>query len=129
MPFIKAEYLPGEPIAVTTFEGHVAPMDIIKVSATNADYLDKHGGVLYSIADLRRITTSFPDMLKIINNDNQGRPGSSTDPRLRLMLVGTSEFVKLFVNAMEQFGGVQIPVFTDLDEAIEAARTAIRQNH
>ncbi len=84
---------------------------------------------IYRISDIRKAQTSFAEMLKILQAARGGRAGSPTDPRIRQLFVGSNQWINMARNVMEQpqFGGVQIPIFASMDDAIAYVRADLNR--
>jgi hypothetical protein len=124
MAFIKALQLPEEPIIIATYDGFVTAADIREGAAAIAQLAEKIEGRVYAIADIHSTTSSFAEVLEILRDQSKGAEGTTTDPRLIVVLVGSTAMGKLFVDAIRQsnYGGVTVPMFPTLEAALESFR-------
>ncbi|MFN8529103.1 MAG: hypothetical protein U0670_10860 [Anaerolineae bacterium] len=134
MPFVNVERLPGEPIFITTYEGLVTAADIIAsyeaAPSLWTDDLAQTG--FHVIIDARRATTNFTEALASLRPSAEyAQKYAEYVPHIRYYVVGTGAMVKLMVNFfhLAQFGGFEIPLYTELDDALKAARFAFQQHH
>ena len=123
MPY-QMEKIDDEPIVVITYEN---PMSVPDVEASLDELADYHDDneLRYVIADTSRIDNwGFADMVAAMAYGRGDGPGKLGDPMMPRVFVGTNEMVRLSAEAskQEQYGKVTIPMFTDVDEALEYVR-------
>lgn len=118
---VTVEQYQDEPIIMASFSGLLDFDTVREMFAISADLIDAIGPPVYRITDWRGISSTFSDMMQIFREAGQGFPGSSTDPRLHPVMVGRTEWSRLTRDAMlqEQFGGIDIPIFETVEEALE----------
>jgi len=116
----------GKPIVLVEYHGHITTDDARAVFAQIAGLLDNYGAPLYRITrvDCDNAHTSFDEVLMLTTLSSKGRRGSATDPDIKTVLVGEHLLIDLYIDAMRQdaFGGVEIPLFDTLDDALEHVR-------
>jgi hypothetical protein len=113
--------MPDEPVIVATLTGFVT-IDTIKEMYAGSNELARDiVGRLYRITDVTNISSSFMEVLKVVREASQGRPGTSTDPNVTVVLVGTNEMAKLVADMLKQpqFGGLAIPIFKCMEDAVD----------
>ena len=117
---VKVEKLPAEPIIIATLSGDLTPEMVKDMFAQSAKLVDEIGGRVYRITDIRLTDISFPDLVVVLADCSHGQPGSPADPRIRGMLVGTHGWSHFFADSIqqEQYGGLNIPIFEDMDQAM-----------
>jgi hypothetical protein len=127
MALSSVKRIPGEPIMISTFTGQVLLEDTRQSTAATLDFIRETGGPVHVIADLTDIQASFMETLMILRDQAASGEGTTSDPNVLLMLVGSHTMVKLFADAMSQpqFGGIQIPMFKSIEDALAAARVEI----
>ena len=81
------------------------------------------------IIDIAAAETSFADIFGILRARRAVIEEHPAPFQVMLMLVGTGSLAKLYVNAanQKQFGALQVPLFTTLDDAIAAASVLLAQ--
>jgi hypothetical protein len=120
---VKVDRIPGEPIIIATLIGAVTTemvLDVFQQSARLAEEIES--SIIYRIADVCAITTTFAEMVRILGEASQAeQPGSAADPRFRPILVGTNEWAQMYSNSLkqEQYGGISVPVFATYDDALD----------
>lgn len=121
---VKVEQLPGEPIIVLTYEGHMDVETVIQAFAESVKLAEHIDGVVYRISDVRLGEGDFADVMKIITEIRKGIPGSTADPKIRGVFVGGHQMVRLYADILkqEQFGATNIPFFKSMEEALEYIR-------
>jgi hypothetical protein len=121
---VTVELLPGEPILIATIKGEMTVEKAQEVFRRSLELIADIEGPIYRITDVSQATSSFGDMINVLNASGKGREGSTSDPRIRVILVGTSTWVRFFRDAMATAhqGGRSVPVFDNLDDALLAAR-------
>lgn len=122
--------LPDEPIMVVQLEGHVSLEDAFTIFEETTRAFEGHTGRIYRITDATLATSSFHDMLAIIQEAGKKYPASTTDPNLTALLVGNNQWVKMVQEGLrqEQFGATSIHIFPSYEEALEFARVMIESN-
>jgi hypothetical protein len=117
--------LPGEPIMIATCNGVLDVAALRDMFAQTDALMDASDTVIYRIADYHGVTSTFPDLLHSAQEASKdGAPASTTDPRIRPMFVGSESWQAEARAAFGQnpFGGVQIPIFGCVEDAIAYAR-------
>lgn len=128
------EKLPDEPIVIVRFT--LPPrLDIEKmfqdIASQVNDTLDGVDGRVFRLNDI-----SLFDRINIFNQivrglafEVKGIPGSNSDPRISPAFVGKGANVRLLVEALrqEQYGGLDVPAFPTLDEALAQVRQWIAE--
>lgn len=130
---ITYERLPDEPILIVATIGDLTVAGMQEIFARSAEIQREIGGVLYRITDNTRLDVSAQDFINIIHLVQQagkGTPGSSADPNIRAVLVADNRWSLLFREALSQpqFGGVFLPIFETLEQALAYVRVQIRQS-
>lgn len=99
--------------------------DIRAAQREVAALADQANGTLYRIIDAHHIEITFSDLVFALNEKARDTPGSIRDPRIRTVIIGTHELVKLKAESLkqEQYGSLNMPFF----ESLEEARAYIRQ--
>lgn len=116
------EKLLGKPIAIVNYYGHVTVEDTRAVFAQVAGLVDTYGAPLYRLTCVNsdESVVSFDEVMMMTTLSSRGVRGSSTDPDVKTLLVGDHPLIDLFAQAMreEAFGGVDIPIFDSVDDAL-----------
>jgi hypothetical protein len=117
---VTVEQLGDQPIIVATFTGFVDLPTVQEMFRRSAEFKSKLRTPFYRITDVTNIETSLKDLLDIVNEASQGIPGSSTDPDIKGMFVGTNKWVGLFQSTISEaeYGSVSIPAFTSREDAL-----------
>ncbi len=127
---ISAERLSDEPILIITLgKDYMVGRDTPEYMKAIADNIGPDETGLYVIYDLREMKMSFGDLVFVMGNQMEKRPGLMTDPRLNTVVVGSTELVKLGIMAFEQeqYGKIKFPLFASIDEGLQYAREQIKQ--
>jgi hypothetical protein len=126
MPF-EVERLPEEPIILATLSGDVDADDLRLVFVRSAELMADIEGSVYRITDVREVSVSFPDLLKIVAEGAKHATGTSTDPRVKVCLVGTHVMGKLYIDMLrkQSSGAVSIPMRRSMETALESVRIQI----
>jgi hypothetical protein len=115
------ERLPELPIILARYSGHITVGDVLSVFTRSADLIRPDDEVLYRIVCIEDIDVDFSQVLHFAQAGASDTPGSTSDPRLRIIMVGHDKWTKLFVQFMskKQFGEISLPCFISLDQALE----------
>lgn len=125
---VKVEKVPDKPILIATLTGSVTIELVQEMFEQSAKLVDEIGGHLYRVTDVRNIESTFSDLVLILAKASSlKQPGSAVDPRLTGMLVGSSQWVKMFSQSIQQqqYGGLNIPLFEDMEAAMSYVQQQI----
>lgn len=126
------EKLPGQPIAIVTYYGHITVDDARAVFAQVAGLLDRYGAPLYRVTqvDCDSAHASFDEVMMLTTLSGKGIRGSVTDADVLTVVVGEHLLIELYLDAMRQdaFGGVDIPQFTEIADAMNYIETQRRKD-
>ena len=80
-------------------------------------------GPVVLVIDYREVKTSFAEIIQIMKGNQQGKR-ADLNQRTFTIMVGDDRLINMYRDSMrqERSGGVQVPYFSDYDEAIKAAR-------
>ncbi len=129
---IQNEQLEALPVILSTYEGLVKADAIIQslgyvFNLASELVQSQHYPRVFHIIDTRQADTSFGDMISVLK---MGQSGTFAEQRgnVQLIFVGTHSMMKFFVNAVskEQFGGVQPPLFRQMEDAMDYIQTEMR---
>ncbi len=117
---ITVQQLGDDPIVLVTMEGSIAVQDIAKMYAQTAAIADKFARNTYRIMDVDKAEITFDQLIKVVKNVGAGAPGSLGDPRIKAMFVGQNSMARLASDMLsqQQFGGLELPIFPGLGEAL-----------
>ena len=116
---VKIDPVPEEPIIVVTFEGHIDVETVRNMFIETAAIFAKFEGNVYRIADIRTADTDFVDIVKMIKAIRDGLPASSIDPRVHGIFVGQKQFARTYADFIKQMGGTPIPIFAEMEDAMQ----------
>lgn len=121
---VQTKRIEGEPIIVSTFTEDITIDDIYMMYDETLRYQKEIGGVIFRISHMTEINTSFPTLMQILKVAAENRPGSGGDPNVKLVFAGTSALARMIKDALSnpQFGGVNIPLFAKVDDALDYIR-------
>ena len=123
---VKIDPVPDEPIVVVTFEGHIDLETVRNMFVETAIVFAKFEGNVYRIADIRTADTDFVDIVKMIKAIREGLPASSIDPRVHGIFVGQNQFARMYADMTKQMGGIPIPMFATMEDALEYAHLQLQ---
>jgi hypothetical protein len=121
------ELLPDEPILLTKAKGMLVVQDFAEMFATSRRLLRGMQGTIYRISDFREASSSFMDLLRMAQLASKGSEGTTTDPRIKAVLVGTNQWVSLARTIFEQpqYSAMRFPTFETMEEALDYARVQL----
>ena len=125
---LTVERLPDEPIIIATFHGNTNVEEAHNLFAQSDALIDGDEKVV-RITDYRELTPDFATAMKAAQMVKQGEPGSTSDPRITPIIVGTTAWARLSRDMIRQpqWGSVEIAIFTTMDDALTYARGIIAQ--
>jgi hypothetical protein len=85
-------------------------------------------GPVVLIIDYREVQTDFGAIIKIMKGNQQGKR-TDLNQRTFTIMVGDDKMINLYRNTMlqESSGGVQVPYFDNMEDALEAGRLYLEQ--
>jgi hypothetical protein len=91
--------------------------------------IDGVPGPVYCIYDIGSVYLGFSDLVMTLSTAIRGTPGSASDPRVKVVIVGTDDLAQLASDAshQEQYGRLNSPLFASMEEAVAYARAEIAQ--
>lgn len=127
---VSIELFSDEPILVATFTEPFKPReDLEKVAQHMVKILEDVPDILWRIDDTTFVEMTFTKLVEAMSAATRSKTGTVTDPRVELILVGTSETMKTAAKSMEQrqYGEVKVPLFTSRDDALAYVRGQIER--
>ncbi len=121
--------LEGEPILIVTHQGFLDIKAVEAVTVEIAQALAESDVPLYGIIDLRTVTTNMGELMRILVHQATGTRGTVSDRQGNVVLVGSHPLIRIFRRLLqrETFGGLLIPIFSTLEEALTFTRKRIRK--
>lgn len=121
------QLLPDEPIILTIAKGHLAAGDFAEMFAKSRKLLMGMPAPIYRISDFREASSSFTDLLRMAQIASKGEEGTTSDPRIKAVLVGTNQWVSLARTIIEQpqYSAMRFPTFETMEEALAYARSQL----
>lgn len=132
MPYTMQQHLERYTV-VTTFQGDISREDMINWQA-DVDRLiagfdtNNLPPKYFHIMDVREAEISFPDLLFALRSGAiEPAPLMFAPEDFHILFVGHHQMAKLAVNLLQQvrFGGIQAPMFHDLEAALAYIDTEI----
>jgi hypothetical protein len=120
--------LPDEPIIVLTATDPFVPHeDLPPAYEEVAEMIDGVPGPVYCLYDIGSVYLGFSDLVTTLSTAIRGTPGSASDPRVKVVIVGTDDLAQLASEAsrQEQYGRLNFPLFASMEEAVAYARAEI----
>ncbi|PJF39244.1 MAG: hypothetical protein CUN55_14910 [Phototrophicales bacterium] len=127
---VETQKLPNEPILIITAKGKFTPENIETSFNEINKYYDPDGEMLYIISDNTELDMSFSDVVTGLASVTRREGFRFGAPNSMLIMVGTSEMVRLGTEAMKQkqYGNLEVPMFDNIDDAIAFARNHHKEN-
>ncbi|MBI1281698.1 MAG: hypothetical protein GC179_26465 [Anaerolineaceae bacterium] len=121
------EMLPDEPIIIATGKGLLTIQDFANMFDESAKLLEGMEQTVYRVSDFREATSSFMDLIRMSQLASKGGAGTTTDPRIKAVLVGTNQWVSLARTIFEQpqYSAMRLPTLENLEDALNYARSQI----
>ncbi len=121
------ELLPDELILIATGTGVLTVQDFADMFEASASLLDGVEEIVYRVSDFRQATSSFMDHIRMSQLASKGGVGTTTDPRIKAILVGTNQWVSLARTIFEQpqYSSMRLPTLENLEDALDYARAQL----
>lgn len=116
---VRVYRVPDEPIIIATFQ-NVVTSELMQQMYTASDALlpQTMPHPFYRITDFRTVHTTPAEVMRIFRAARMDIPGSTTDPRLRPILLGDNRWTRMAIEMMWQAEGMELPVFENLRDAL-----------
>lgn len=123
----KLELLPNEPIILTSATGKLTVQDFADMFTHSRKLLEGMRGPIYRISDFREATSSFMDLLRMAQLASKGDEGTTSDPRIKAVLVGTNQWISLArtIFAQPRYSAMRFSTFETLEEALGYVRAQL----
>ncbi|MBI5958011.1 MAG: hypothetical protein HY866_04705 [Chloroflexi bacterium] len=123
---VDVKRLDGEPIIYAQFSGNVDEQDVLHMFQKSQELAQDISGRVYRITETNNIEVSFEELMRIIKRmAARNIAGATADPRFKAVLVGTQEETQ-FLSENAQKGGMDVPLFESLDQALGYLRWQIQ---
>jgi hypothetical protein len=124
---ISVARLTHQPVLVATYTGQITVQDVKSMYEESGKLAQDITGAVYRISDTREATTSLVEILRIAREAAQDMPGSTSDPRIHVIFVGTNEATRMMVDVLKQphFVGKQFAIFRSMEEALTSVQYEI----
>src|SRR5690349_4479910 len=99
---VTVERLPNEPIIHAHLWGVIEISCIKDMYEWSVPLIEEIGGTVWRVTDAREVESTFSDVVQILGKIASDTPGSTTDPRVKSVLVGNSQWVKFVAEAIQQ---------------------------
>jgi hypothetical protein len=124
----QIEKLPGEPIVIDSHSEPMKAMGHRGFAEELAGHVQSIEGTVYRITDVLGMSYSFPTLVHVLGEETRSqRPGSASDPRVKMVLVAAGEVANLITMAagQPQYGGLNLPLFDTREQALAYVRQLI----
>lgn len=118
------ELLPNEPILIAVGKGLLSVQDFADMFEESRKLLEGMEGPIYRISDFREASSSFMDLIRMSQMASKGGAGTTTDPRIKAILVGTNQWVSLARTIFEQpqYSAMRLPTLENMEDALTYTR-------
>lgn len=111
----------GKPIVIVTYKGRITFEDAQSAFQKVAQLLDTHAKPLYRVVCFDTdIVITFDEVMMMATFSSRFIRGTATDVDVISVLCGQHPLLDIYADAMRQeaFGGIEMPIFDTLEEAI-----------
>jgi hypothetical protein len=121
--------LPDEPIIIATLTGTVTGEGVREMFNQTATIMGDSQERWWRITDVRNVNVSPIDAVMVIKEIVMGGDGSVRDKRVRGFLLGNHQWAKMTQKTLSEpsFGGLDVPVFETIGDAVKQARIEINR--
>jgi len=119
--------LDNEPIIHATFSGEIVVGDLLEMYHRSAAIMGTSREIFHRISDFRHADSDMMNVLTLIRTVSaDDEPGSTRDPRIKGVMLGSNKWVRIGQATLNQMGlGSMIPLFEKLGEALDYVRVQI----
>lgn len=120
---VKVFRIPDEPILIATFTGPVTVAHMREMYEASAALIaPDENCAIYRITDFRSINSTPQEALRIYQTARLDMPASTTDPRVRPILLGSNKWTRLASEMMWDSERLNLPIFESLSDALTHIR-------
>lgn len=125
---IFVERLSDDPIVIAHLSGHLSIEDILTMFEETVRLTEDVTGRVYRITNVLEAESTFPEIMAIIKQAGNGGRGSTSDPNIKAVFVGTNHWIDFTRRALSQpqYGGINMSLFHTVEEALEFIHGLIR---
>jgi hypothetical protein len=116
-------------IVVTITDPFDAYQELPATEQRFRELADTIQGPVYRIIDMREWHAKFIDVMSGLAFDTRREGGMSKDSRIRTVLIGSGEMIKITATAMtqKQYGGNEQPLVGSMEEALDCVHADQRK--
>ena len=114
-----------EPILLVTASGYLSTADVGHLFEQSLALIGADEGIFYRITHMDSMTLSFTDLPAMLSLMTSAVRGSTSDPQIRTLLVGTTFHAPMLRDTLAQQGVTHVMAFESLDAALTYARAQI----
>lgn len=124
--------VPDQPILIAEFTPPFDPMkDSMAVAVQLSEFLAKHEGHVYYIADMRKIKIKFSDLVMGMSQAFTDPHSPYSNPRLTTYNVASDLLISLgtkAANEQQQYGKADVKLFKTTEDALAEIRKHMAKN-
>lgn len=119
---VTLERLEGEPIILVTVDGHLNG-DMVRELYHNIGVIAQEiDGPVYRITDVRKLHTTFAELMGIMKEALKDSPGTTSDNNITNIFVGREKFALLARDMMKRANPDNHPLFDTIEDALTFIR-------
>jgi len=128
---VSVTRLPEEPILVARVTDRMNLLSIRTLFQESAALCAGLPCMVYRVIDVLEADASINDLARVLVEAKRGARGSMLDPQIVSVLVARPNRLRFIADllARKEFGGLDVPVFDSLDEALVYLRANIAATH
>lgn len=119
--------LENEPILIATFNGDIDAATMMEMYRRSHELI-KEQEIIFRITDFRHVNTSVQEVMRMMMDAQKGLPGSSSDPRIRPILLGDNKWSRIAQEIMQNLN-ISLPIFSAMGEALQFVRTILAKRY
>jgi hypothetical protein len=120
------------PALIFTYSGAITLQDMMESYHQSLGLLTPDDHLIYRIVHVDNLESNFAEILKIVQTSASAStaptPSTGTDRQMPQIVVGHDKWTKLYLQMMNQrqFGGISIPCFVTIDQALNYVRDQLQ---
>ncbi|MEQ8674490.1 MAG: hypothetical protein RIC84_14845 [Aggregatilineales bacterium] len=115
---VTLRQIEGEPILLVTIDGLLNAEMVRKLYENIGKLAQEIDGPVYRITDVRKLETTFAELMGILKEAMKDSPGTTSDKNITNIFVGRDKFALLARDMLKRINPDNHPLFDTIEDAL-----------
>ncbi|MEQ9028567.1 MAG: hypothetical protein RLP44_07615 [Aggregatilineales bacterium] len=115
---VTLRQIEGEPILLVTIDGLLNAEMVRKLYENIGKLAQEIDGPVYRITDVRKLETTFAELMGILKEAMKDSPGTTSDKNITNIFVGRDKFALLARDMLKRINQDNHPLFDTIEDAL-----------